>query len=537
LTSGRLRDLIPRPAPIEWLCLTGGLVLSIHYGWLLDDAYVYFKYADNAVFLGHGWVYNPGEYVEGYSSPAWLGLLTLLRLSTLGFWVLVQLIAVASVVAFWLLLVTVNRILSPAHSVALNVPLLYVSFNYGVLSYFTSGTESPLVQVLAGSYALYILQPGLLAAQIAVAASPLVRHELAVPFLACVAWGWFRTRRVPWRMLALCGTTLGAWMVFRVYYYADLFPNTYYLKDLVDLTQGWRYVHDTLAPYHFYELAAVMGLLGVVAQQGRAAVHLHLAERGMMILMAVLVALYVIKIGGDARHYRYLAFPFCLAACSLGGLVENTVHAWSLERWRRALFVGGVAVAAATATMYPRQLDGHPAFMREKAAYADKIADASHHRRHPRLPHLTPWTTGSHIEMLGRYRRGSDRGHDETSDAPAPVVVDYLCWRFYEEYDRYALHSLGLTEPILARTEMPAVRPGHKWGLKPLAQDLARVHRWWGRPPARGMYRAAVDAGVARPWIVYNLDAIEIIEKKIYNRRRFAENLQLALTFPDRIQP
>jgi hypothetical protein len=515
-------------------------VLAIHYGWLLDDAYVYFKYADNAVFLGHGWVYNPGEYVEGYSSPAWLGLLSLLRLSTLGFWVLIQLLAAASVVAFWLLLVTVNRLLSPAHSVVVNLPLLYLSFNYGVLSYFTSGTESPLVQVLAASYALYILRPGLPAAQCAVAISPLVRHELALPFVACAVWGWCRTRRVPWRMLLLCGSTLGAWMVFRVYYYADLFPNTYYLKDLVDLTQGWRYLDDTLAPYHSYELAVAMILLGVVGRLGGASVHLHLVERGMMVVTAGLVALYVVKIGGDARHYRYLAFPFCLAACSLGGLVESAVRSWSLERWRRVLLVGGATVAVASGSASPRQLDQHPVFMRGKATYADKIADAAHHRRHPRLPRLTPWTSGSHIELLGRYRRDRnevDTRHDGTSDTAVPVVVDYLCWRFYEEYDSYGLHSLGLTEPILARTEMPAVRPGHKWGLKPLAEDLARVHRWWGRPPARGMYRAAVEAGVARPWIARNLDAIEIIEQKIYNEHRFAENVRLALTFPDPIQP
>lgn len=59
---------IPRPAPIEWLCLAGGLFLTIQYAWLLDDAFVYFRYVDKFLFRGFGLVYNNGEYVEGYSA-------------------------------------------------------------------------------------------------------------------------------------------------------------------------------------------------------------------------------------------------------------------------------------------------------------------------------------------------------------------------------------------------------------------------------------------------------------------------------------
>ena len=39
-----------------------------------DDAYITMRYARNAA-AGEGIVYNPGERVEGYSNPLWLGLL------------------------------------------------------------------------------------------------------------------------------------------------------------------------------------------------------------------------------------------------------------------------------------------------------------------------------------------------------------------------------------------------------------------------------------------------------------------------------
>jgi len=44
----------PRPTAIEWLCLAASLLLSLQYSWLLDDAFIYFRYVDNLVHLGRG---------------------------------------------------------------------------------------------------------------------------------------------------------------------------------------------------------------------------------------------------------------------------------------------------------------------------------------------------------------------------------------------------------------------------------------------------------------------------------------------------
>lgn len=60
----------------------GGFLLLLHRwlirSWMLDDAFVFFRYAENFV-QGHGWVFNNGERVEGYTSFLWLFLLTLVR--------------------------------------------------------------------------------------------------------------------------------------------------------------------------------------------------------------------------------------------------------------------------------------------------------------------------------------------------------------------------------------------------------------------------------------------------------------------------
>src|SRR3954447_11331155 len=50
--------------------------LRYHAGYTLDDAYITFRYARNLV-RGAGLVYNPGDYVKGYSNSLFTLLMTL----------------------------------------------------------------------------------------------------------------------------------------------------------------------------------------------------------------------------------------------------------------------------------------------------------------------------------------------------------------------------------------------------------------------------------------------------------------------------
>lgn len=96
----------------------------------------------------------------------------------------------------------------------------------------------------------------------------------------------------------------------------------------------------------------------------------------------------------------------------------------------------------------------------------------------------------------------------------------------YTHMDRRIIHSLGLTEPILARTEMPSAVPAFKTGLIPMAEDIASVYRMSDKI-GRGMFRESVKQHRAARWIEANLDAIEIIEMKMFNRHDLLENFRL----------
>ena len=58
------------------LLLAWGALRAVSLAWICDDAFVSLRYADHLV-SGHGLVYNPGEYVEGYTNLLWTLLVSL----------------------------------------------------------------------------------------------------------------------------------------------------------------------------------------------------------------------------------------------------------------------------------------------------------------------------------------------------------------------------------------------------------------------------------------------------------------------------
>ena len=97
-------------------------------------------------------------------------------------------------------------------------------------------------------------------------------------------------------------------------------------------------------------------------------------------------------------------------------------------------------------------------------------------------------------------------------------------------FNMRVVQSFGLTDGFLARVNMRSDKPAHKYGLNPLADDICRIDSQY--PPGRGMYRKAVADGRAPGWVAENIDSIEEIERKVYNRHDFIENLRLASAFP-----
>ena len=537
---------LPKPTNLEWLCLAGGLLLLMRYAWLLDDAFVYFRYVDNLLFLERGLVFNEGEYVEGFSSPLWALALVPLRATGMNWWLIVRLLGVVSFVGFWLLMLSLRGATVERGQPSLNFPLLYLAFLYGPLCYFTSGMETGWVQVLAVAYALHIFRPGLLTPQILVGLSPMVRHELALPFLAVLAWSWWRERRLPFTTALVGFGVGGAYLLFRIWYYADLLPNTFYLKNGTQLSWGLTYLHDTLVVYGVYVLAPVLLILGLLLR--RRGVDVAMGQRLLLLAMAAMVVAYVVKIGGDGRHYRYLAFPFCLAICASAGLPERALATFAPGLRSASVTAVGLALALVFASFHPRQLSAHPLSGDVQERRVGVIRDAQFHRSQKSLS-FSPWGSGREMEFLdlqrsnllyetngwpppGRriwLREAYARHRMDVPSARRPTTrSDSWCVRIWQFFNLRVIHDDGLTDPILARTRATPWRPGHFRDTDFLAAQLAYIQTEYGW--GRGAYRRAVEDGAAHPWIARNLESIEKIERKVYNRHDLIENLVLAVT-------
>lgn len=536
--SGRLKALMRVPTPLEWLLLCAGLGFSWRYFWFMDDAFVYFRYADNCLFLGRGLVFNPGEYVEGFSSPLWMLLLLLIRATRLDWYTSLRVLALVFCAVFWATSVWMNRELQAEHPhgrprASLGTALCMT--HYGVLGYFSSGLETPLVQLAACGFALVLMRPGRKLFQVLVGLAPLIRPELTVPCVLLIGALWLRERRFPrW----LVGSAIGfgvTWLAFRVYYYADFFPNTYYLKNETNFSQGYHYLAYSFGSHQLLiVLAVLLSLAGVEALLRRRTEAPARSRprfvRLTMLTCALAAVVYPLKVGGDMVYYRFLAFPICLGFLACGGVIEEPLL--RISRARRFMRWGlpalGLAAAIWSALAYPSKLTQHPATLEAKVPHYHGIADSAWHRQ---IADLRPSAERGRFdsERLDQYRRA-------TPDQLAGVRVDTGGWCVtdYRRWDRTVVHEWGLTEPVLARATVKSDRPGHKGGLKPLAHGLLTLRR---KATANGslglgMYRRAVTEHYAPSWVSANLDAIEVIEQKAYNQHHFFQNLKLALLRP-----
>ena len=150
----------------------------------------------------------------------------------------------------------------------------------------------------------------------------------------------------------------GAYLLFRVWYYADLFPNTFYLKNATQFSWGLTYLHDTLVVYGVYVLAPVLLILALLLR--KRGEDIAMGQRLLLLAMAAMVGAYVIKIGGDGRHYRYLAFPFCLAVCASAGLPERALATFAPGLRGVGVTAVGIVLALIFASFHPRQLSDSP---------------------------------------------------------------------------------------------------------------------------------------------------------------------------------
>jgi hypothetical protein len=347
-----------------------GVYLAARLYWMCDDAFITFRYADNLVH-GHGLVFNAGERVEGYTNLLWtlwiaLGIAAGSSAEAwAGFWGIACFAATLALLA--------QRGWSIAHSAGIAWPIpvaaVLAAVHHEGAVFATSGLETSAFTLLV--FAGYMLvcpasptrEPSIATAaasegrarvaparRLAAAGAVLALASLTRPdgvLFAAVCGAWILAGRDLRGAVAFAAGFAALWLpatIWRVAYYGELFPNTYYAKSaaLSWWSQGAFYAKIYFERYW----PLLLAIPAAAVARPRRAGALELA-------LAVVYTLYVMRVGGDFMFGR-LVLP---VAPFLAILVERGLGALLA---RRPVIRAALAAALAVAMVaMPSAVDRH----------------------------------------------------------------------------------------------------------------------------------------------------------------------------------
>ena len=288
---------------------------GVRHWWLADDAMISMRYARNLA-EGAGLVWNSGERVEGYTNLLWTLFMALVHLTPLpdsktSLVVLVANVGIAAATVpmiAWLV-----RLLGGGAWATGATIVAYVL--WADASYFaTSGMETSLLGFLVVLCVCRILEESRSGTPraityLAIGALSLVRADAVIlSGLLCGASVVLnQDRKGVARYCLLALSPVIASETFRILYYGEPLPNTYYLKATNwdgKYAAGWRYVSGFARTYTLPCILAAVGVGLAGSRSGqRSCVHRSFAVLGGVL---ILFAAYVVYVGGDMfPSYRF----------------------------------------------------------------------------------------------------------------------------------------------------------------------------------------------------------------------------------------
>jgi arabinofuranosyltransferase len=314
---------------------TAWMLLRERYfsGWVDDDAFISFRYARNLA-EGNGLVFNLGERVEGYTNFLWTVILA--SLYKLGAFLpdaarfLGGLCSVATVGV--LLAFSRTRLMAVPEAVPTALRLL-VALVAPLALCFSDAWAAWAAGGLENTFSALLVVAALLAHVIAVESEEktkrrrawtacafvlslaVLNHPTNALFVIPVAVHWILLRRSGARVAAVRPAVLvflaivGSWTAWRLAYYGDLLPNTFYAKvgfSRFVLQRGMSYSLEVLRalPLAYAALAGV----GVMATR-RPDVHRAFGLLGGGVLF---YSAYIVAVGGEqfpALRATIVLFP------------------------------------------------------------------------------------------------------------------------------------------------------------------------------------------------------------------------------------
>lgn len=330
----------------ELLLVVVAAVVAWAFRFVQDDAFITYRYARNLA-RGEGLVFNPGERVEGYTNFAWTAIHALPERLGWSTPIFSQLLGIAMMVACVAVVLRITaRLFSSSvpdgEGFALLVGLVLVA-NMTFLVYSTGGLETMMqtLALMAVTWALLdalvdrapLSSRCLLTAGLFAGIAILTRLDSVVYLVGLYAGVLHRQRGGADRPTRVLARTVGLsalpaallvvpWLVWKLDYYGELLPNTFFAKSasgpLQPILYGLLYVLGYLLSYGTFLLV------------GRFMRHRQsfFAIPGVAALFAVvpLWLAYVVYVGADFMEYRFLVVLTPLLAMLAAWLLDRFVN-------------------------------------------------------------------------------------------------------------------------------------------------------------------------------------------------------------------
>lgn len=336
-SDGSIGGIVRRWAPRAPLAIpiVAVLVLGWHQRWMTDDGFIYLRIVDQ-VQAGNGPVFNAGERVEAYTSPAWLAILVVadLGLPLQLEWIAVLLglglsaFGLAAAMAGSIRLArcsgppdrSSSSVLLPAGALVLIAPI-------ASWAWWTSGLETGLVWGWLGACLLVLArwassdQRATAGTCVLVGLGWLIRPELVLLsglFVIVLLLG--APPQTTWRgrarVVGLCIAIPLAYQVFRMGYFGLLVANTAVAKEGSTFvwSRGVDYLRDFVDTYWLWLPVLIVALAGVVPLARRGTRRSQLVI-GAFVIGGLVLGLQVVAVGGDYFHGRMFV-PALFALCA-----------------------------------------------------------------------------------------------------------------------------------------------------------------------------------------------------------------------------
>ncbi len=477
---------------------------------LFDDAMISMRYARNLA-EGYGLVWNPGgARVEGFTNPLWvvfMALVHLLPLPASQMSLPVQISGGVFILVSLIFLKKISDLLTGKPLLGL-LAVVLTAFYTPLNNWSLLGMEVSLLTLIL-TFSLWLVLKNLKAGRFSpwpywlLGFATLVRTDAAVPYLVILGLLFLadrphRRRHLLWGagllFVFLAGQTL-----FRLYYFGDPLPNTYYLKmygyPLVERVARGLYVFASFAT----EMNWPLFILPFT-------VLLFRREREVWLLLLVFLgqAAYSIYVGGDAWEHKGGANRYVAISMPLFFLLF--VYALELVREALALKAG---------------LEDRRGFALTRAGLVVFVlASLFNFNFFQNYRSLEQWALVRQPSFIQGNRENTRIGLDlrriTTPEASIAVVTAGAVPYFA---DRYAIDLLGKSDPVIAREQahetgglfnLEKFRPGHmKWNyaysIGQLKPDV--VAQLWG------------DTAEAMPFIEQNYVAGGAGSEMLYSLR------------------